>query len=235
MIHTTKNDYSTTVIERMENALEAYARGEFLLVSDDEGRENEGDLIIAAEFADAAAVNFMITYGKGLVCLAISPEIAEAKQLKPMVERNGDHLGTAFTVSIDATLAHGVSTGISAQDRAKTIEVLIGGNYGPADLQAPGHLFPLVARAGGILERQGHTEAAVELSRLTGLIPAGVIVEVIKADGEMARRPDLELMAQEHGIQYITIKDLIEYVELRNQRAAASLVSDVREETLAIG
>jgi 3,4-dihydroxy-2-butanone 4-phosphate synthase len=218
-MHTFKNNQARDVILRTERALDAYARGKFLLVSDDEDRENEGDLVIAAEFADANAINFMITHGKGLVCLAISAEIAAAKKLTPMVQRNGDHLGTAFTVSIDATREHGVSTGISASDRAKTIEVVINGNRTAADLQAPGHLFPLVARPGGILERQGHTEAAVELSRLTGLIPAGVIVEVIKADGEMARRPDLEKMALEHGIEYITILDLMEYVRWRDQKA----------------
>jgi 3,4-dihydroxy 2-butanone 4-phosphate synthase/GTP cyclohydrolase II len=222
MLHSVKNDSANTFIQRTEDALEAYARGQFLLVSDDEDRENEGDLIIAAEFADAAAINFMITYGKGLVCLAISPEMAAAKKLRPMVERNGDHLGTAFTVSVDATLEHGVTTGISAPDRAKTIEVISSNTYSSADLQAPGHIFPLVARAGGILERQGHTEAAVELSLLAGLKPAGVIVEVIKADGEMARRPDLEVMAKEHSIQYITIKDLCNYVSWRKQGATVN-------------
>lgn len=233
MIHMPKTEQLTGLIKRMESALAAYARGEFLLVSDDEGRENEGDLVIAAEHADAAAINFMITHGKGLVCLAVSPEIAAGKQLKPMVERNGDHLGTAFTVSIDASPAHGVSTGISAQDRAKTVEVIIGGNYSPADLQTPGHMFPLVARHGGVRERPGHTEAAVELSRLAGLVPAGVIVEVIKADGEMARRPDLELMAQKHGIQYITIKDLIDYVEWRSEAGAARVAQEPDEALMA--
>ena len=207
------NTHLQQVVRRTELALAAYAAGQFVLVSDDEDRENEGDLIIAADYADAIAVNFMITHGRGLVCLAISPEIAARKQLKPMVERNGDHLGTAFTVSIDATPAHGVSTGISASDRAKTIEVVIGQQYGASDLQAPGHLFPLIARPGGVIERQGHTEAAVELSRLCNLTPAGVIVEVIKADGEMARRPELEVMARAHRLQYLTIKDLVEYVQ----------------------
>jgi 3,4-dihydroxy 2-butanone 4-phosphate synthase/GTP cyclohydrolase II len=206
------------VIERTERAIAAYARGEFLLVSDDEGRENEGDLVIAAQFADARAINFMITHGKGLVCLAITPELAAAKRLQPMVERNGDHLGTAFTVSVDASPRHGITTGISASDRAKTVEVVIGAQYGADDLQAPGHLFPLVARRGGVLERPGHTEAAVELSRLAGLLPAGVIVEVIKADGEMARRPELEAMARETGIEYLTILDLIAYVRWRRAR-----------------
>jgi 3,4-dihydroxy 2-butanone 4-phosphate synthase/GTP cyclohydrolase II len=235
MHHSSNGNFSPDVIRRTEAALAAYAKGEFLLVSDDEGRENEGDLIIAAEFADAAAVNFMITFGKGLVCLAITPEMAAAKNLKPMVERNGDHLGTAFTVSIDATPKHGVSTGISAQDRAKTIEVIIGDNYSAEDLQAPGHLFPLVARSGGILERQGHTEAAVELSKLAGLMPAGVIVEVIKEDGEMARRPDLELMAKKHSIHYITIKDLIEFVQWRNRKMSGEEEVELQDEPVMLG
>jgi len=215
-------EISEAILTRTERALEAYARGDFLLVSDDEGRENEGDLVIAAEFADARAVNFMITHGKGLVCIAISAELAAAKNLKQMVERNQDHLGTAFTVSVDAAKHHGVTTGISAADRARTVEILIDGAYGPADLASPGHMFPLVARGGGILERAGHTEAAVELSKLTGLSPAGVIVEVIKEDGEMARRPDLEVMAARFGIQYITIADLIEYVRWNNARTDRS-------------
>ncbi len=215
---------SSDILQRTERALTAYARGEFVLVSDDEDRENEGDLIVAAEFADAIAINFMITHGRGLVCLAITPEIAVSRRLKPMVQRNGDHLGTAFTVSVDATLKHGVTTGISASDRAKTIEVVIGGNYSADDLQAPGHLFPLVARPGGVLERQGHTEAAVEMSRLAGLLPAGVIVEVIKADGEMARRPDLERMAREHKLHYITIEDLVHYVRWKNGLLPAALM-----------
>jgi 3,4-dihydroxy 2-butanone 4-phosphate synthase/GTP cyclohydrolase II len=207
---------SSDVSTKIEAALEAYGRGELLLVSDDEGRENEGDLIVAAEFATTEAINFMITKGKGLVCLAISPAIAAQKNLGPMVERNGDHMETAFTVSVDATLALGVTTGISAGDRAKTIEVLISEEFAATDLQSPGHMFPLIAKPGGVIERQGHTEAAVELSRLVGLKEAGVIVEVIKEDGSMARRPDLEIMAEEEQIHYITIKDLREYVILQN-------------------
>lgn len=210
-------------VAKIQAALEAYRNGEFLLVSDDEDRENEGDLIVAAEHATEAAINFMITRGKGLVCLAIDPSLAARKELKPMVEHNGDHMGTAFTVSVDATPALGVSTGISAWDRAKTIEVIISDEYSASDLQAPGHMFPLIARRGGIIERQGHTEAAVELSRLAGLIPAGVIVEVINDDGSMARRPDLEKMAEQENIHYITIKDLCDYVawiESEKKRAA---------------
>lgn len=197
----------------IERAIKEFGQGKFLLVSDDEDRENEGDLVIAAEHATPEAINFMITEGKGLVCLSVSEEIARQKQLSPMVERNGDHLGTAFTVSVDATPAHGVTTGISAWDRAKTIDVVIDDMFGPEDIQAPGHMFPLVAKPGYLKSRRGHTEAGVELCRLAGLKRhAAVIVEVIKEDGEMARRPDLLDMAEKFGITYVTIDDLCKYV-----------------------
>ncbi|MCL3883030.1 3,4-dihydroxy-2-butanone-4-phosphate synthase [Marivita sp. GX14005] len=197
----------------IEQAIEDFRKGKFLLVSDDEDRENEGDLVIAAEHATPEAINFMITEGKGLVCLTVSEEIARQKGLAPMVERNGDHLGTAFTASVDATPAQGVTTGISAHDRAKTIEVVIDSQYGPEDLQAPGHMFPLVAKAGYLKARRGHTEAGAELCRLAGLKhDAAVIVEVIRQDGEMARRPELLAMAEKFGITYVTIDDLCKYV-----------------------
>jgi 3,4-dihydroxy 2-butanone 4-phosphate synthase/GTP cyclohydrolase II len=227
MQNRTKSTCSPEVLRRIEVALQAYARGDFLLVSDDEDRENGGKLVIAAEFADAAAIDYMMTYGNGLVCLAITPEIAARRRLRPMVERNGDRLATAYTVSVDASNRHGVGTGFSAARRAKTIEVLIGEDYSAEDLQSPGHLFPLIARAGGILERQGHTEAAVELSRLASLTPAGVMVEVAKKNGEMARRPDLEIMARQECIHYITIKDLLEYVQWRNAQFRAVALTEL--------
>ncbi|WP_067515197.1 3,4-dihydroxy-2-butanone-4-phosphate synthase [Endozoicomonas ascidiicola] len=198
----------------IENAIEEFRNGKFLLVSDDEGRENEGDLIVAAEHATPEAINFMITHGRGLVCLAISEEIAQKKQLLPMVQNNKDHMGTAFTASVDATLEYGVTTGISAWDRSKTIEVVIGDEYSPQALQAPGHMFPLVAKNGYLSARQGHTEAGVELCRLAGLeSEAAVIVEVIREDGAMARRPELIEMAKKHNISYITIEELCKYIE----------------------
>jgi 3,4-dihydroxy 2-butanone 4-phosphate synthase/GTP cyclohydrolase II len=200
----------------IERAIDSFREGQFLVVSDDEDRENEGDLIIAAEHVTPQAVNFMITHGRGLVCIAITEEIAARHQLYPMVERNGDHMQTAFTVSVDATLQHGVTTGISAGDRAKTIELLIADNPPKNCLHAPGHMFPLVAKRGGVLTRQGHTEAAVDLARTAGLKPAGVIVEIIKADGEMARRADLLEFSAEHGLEYITIKDLCAYLRARS-------------------
>jgi 8-amino-7-oxononanoate synthase len=194
-------------------ALEAFARGEFLLVSDDEDRENEGDLIIAAEYASPSAINFMITHGKGLVCLAISPEIATQKRLAPMVVKNQDPKGTAFTVSVDAAPCYGITTGISAAERARTVQVLISEEFGPEALRAPGHMFPLVAKQGGLDVRQGHTEAGVDLARLAGLsTAASVIVEVIKEDGEMARRDDLVAFSKQHNVPYITIAQLRAYM-----------------------
>lgn len=208
----------------VRDAIAAFARGEFLLVSDDEDRENEGDLIIAAEHATPAAVNFMITEGKGLVCICVTPELAKRKGLVPMVAANQCQRGTAFTVSVDGTAEHGITTGISAAERAKTIELIISRQHGGEALSAPGHMFPLVARPGGVRERQGHTEAGVELARLAGCKPAAVIVEVIKADGEMARRPDLEIMAKKFSIRYITIAALLAYVEhLERPRASFKL------------
>ncbi|RED93031.1 3,4-dihydroxy-2-butanone-4-phosphate synthase [Marinoscillum furvescens] len=196
---------------RVEEAIADYAAGKFVLMSDDEDRENEGDLIISAQCATKEAINFMITKGKGLVCLAIDEEIAQKHELVPMVRKNRDHMGTAFTISVDAGPEYGVTTGISAWDRARTIEVILDEETPLEGLRAPGHLFPLIARPGGVLERNGHTEAAVTLSKLAGHKPAGVIVEVIKEDGEMARRDDLLEMAQEWGVKYITIENLIRY------------------------
>ncbi len=192
-----------------EETIEAIRRGEMVVVMDDEDRENEGDIIVAADFATPAVINFMITYGRGLVCVALTPERAADLNLPPMVVRNTDHHATAFTVSVDGTPSHGVTTGISAFDRAKTIELLLHGTE--ADFSRPGHIFPLVARPGGVLERPGHTEGAVDLARLAGLNPAGVIVEIIRPDGQMARRSDLETFALRHGLALSTIERLREY------------------------
>jgi len=205
-------------ITKMDTAIAAFARGEFLIVSDNEDRENEGDLIVAAEHATPEAVNFMITAGKGLVCVAITPEIAGRYSLYPMANRNDDPMQTAFTVSVDAAPEFGVTTGISTFDRAKTIELLISDEPIANGLCSPGHMFPLVAKEGGVLERPGHTEAAVELAMLAGLKPAGVIVEIINADGTMARRPQLEALARQHSLHYITIEELIEYVNYKTMR-----------------
>ncbi|MCG8970409.1 MULTISPECIES: 3,4-dihydroxy-2-butanone-4-phosphate synthase [Streptomyces] len=204
------------VLDDAAAAVAAIARGELVVVVDDEDRENEGDLIVAAEYADARAINYMITHGRGLVCVSVTEERAEELQLPPMVERNEDHHGTAFTVSVDGGPEHGVTTGISAPDRAKTIELMLKGSS--ADLRRPGHIFPLVARPGGVLERPGHTEAAVDLARFAGLVPAGVIVEIILEDGTMARLPQLVQFARREGLVLTSIEKLREYAAARSER-----------------
>lgn len=197
------------VIDSVEDAIADIAAGRPVVVVDDEDRENEGDIIVAADFATSSVINLMITQGRGLVCLAMTAQRAAELDLPDMVRRNQDHMGTAFTVSVDATPEHGVSTGISASDRARTVQVCLNGTA--TDLNRPGHVFPLVAREGGVVVRPGHTEAAVDLARLAGCRPAGVIVEVIKDDGEMARLPDLAAFARRQGLRLITIEDLIAY------------------------
>ncbi|UII26521.1 3,4-dihydroxy-2-butanone-4-phosphate synthase [Fulvivirga maritima] len=231
MIKTVLNDtvkYAKSQEKKeVEEAIAEYAAGNFILMSDDENRENEGDLVISAEHATKEAINFMITKGKGLVCVAIDDEIADKHNLLPMVEKNQDHMGTAFTVSIDASPKFGITTGISAWDRARTIEVMLSEeDLGPGALCSPGHMFPLIAKPGGVLERTGHTEAAVTMSRLAGHKPAGVIVEVIKDCGEMARRDDLLLMAKEWGIKYITIEMLVRYCNYLHE---AKLYSEIEK------
>ena len=182
-----------------------------VVVVDDENRENEGDLICAAQFATPEQINFMATEARGLICLAMEGERLDALDLPLMVDRNTDSNQTAFTVSVDAGPEHGVSTGISAEDRARTIQVAIHPDSRPADLRRPGHIFPLRAKQGGVLKRAGHTEAAVDLSRLAGLYPAGVICEIQNVDGSMARLPQLVDYARRHGLRLINIADLIRY------------------------
>ncbi|POX43754.1 3,4-dihydroxy-2-butanone-4-phosphate synthase [Streptomyces sp. Ru72] len=210
-------DVPSIVLDEAEKAVAAIARGELIVVVDDEDRENEGDLIVAAEFADAAAINYMITHGRGLVCVSITEERAAELQLPPMVERNEDHNGTAFTVSVDGGPEHGVTTGISAPDRAKTIELMLNGTS--EDLRRPGHIFPLIARPGGVLERPGHTEAAVDLARFAGLAPAGVIVEIILEDGTMARLPQLAEFARREGLVLTSIEKLQEFAARQTREA----------------
>lgn len=200
----------TIEFAHIPEAVAAIARGDMIVVVDDEDRENEGDLVMAADHVTPEAVNFMITHGRGLVCMPITGEHAERLGLPPMVEKNEDSHGTAFTVSVDGTPAHGVSTGISASDRATTIRLALGGNI--ADLQRPGHVFPLIAKDGGVVERQGHTEASIEFARLAGLRPAGVIVEIIGPDGEMLRLRGLAEFAHKHGLLLTTVERLRQYV-----------------------
>ncbi len=203
--------------DNIPDALAAIRNGECVVVVDDERRENEGDLICAAEFASPEQINFMATEARGLICLAMEGKRLDQLDLPLMVDRNTDSNQTAFTVSIDAGPEFGVSTGISAEDRAKTIQIALNPKTKPIDLRRPGHIFPLRAKKGGVLKRAGHTEAAVDLSELSGLLPAGVICEIQNADGSMARLPELQNYARNWGLKFISIADLIRY-RLENQR-----------------
>ena len=196
-------------IAPIEEIIEEARLGRMFILVDHEDRENEGDLVIPAEFVDADAINFMATHGRGLICMPLTAERIETLGLPMMAVNNSSRHETAFTVSIEAR--EGVSTGISAADRALTVAVAIDESQGPADIATPGHVFPLRARNGGVLVRAGHTEAAVDISRLAGLHPSGVICEIMKPDGEMARLPDLMTFAAEHGLKIGTISDLIAY------------------------
>ena len=196
-------------ISQIEDVIEDARNGRMFILADAEDRENEGDLVIPAQMCTPQAVNFMAKYGRGLICLCLEQERANTLQLPMMTQFNGSPHQTAFTVSIEAR--EGVSTGISAHDRAHTISVAIDPTKGPADIVMPGHVFPLVARHGGTLVRAGHTEAAVDIARLAGLYPAGVICEIMNDDGTMARLPDLVTFAQLHGLKIGTIADLIAY------------------------
>ncbi|HLC40985.1 MAG TPA: bifunctional 3,4-dihydroxy-2-butanone-4-phosphate synthase/GTP cyclohydrolase II [Methylomirabilota bacterium] len=193
----------------IEVAVEEIKAGRIIVVVDDEDRENEGDLVMAAERVSPEAVNFMTKYGRGLICVPMSGEQLDELKISMMVSDNTAPMGTAFTVTVDAR--RGVSTGTSAYDRAITIQALVDPGTRPEDLTRPGHILPLRAMPGGVLRRAGHTEASVDLARLAGFVPAGVICEVMSENGEMARLPELLALAKEHGLRIITIKDLIEY------------------------
>ncbi len=206
----------------VEEAIEDIRQGRFVVVVDAEDRENEGDLTIAAQFATPEAINFMATHARGLICLCVTPERCDELGLEQMARENETPLGTAFTVSVEAR--EGVTTGISASDRSHTIQVAIDPSKGPHDLVRPGHVFPLRARPGGVLERSGQTEAAVDLARLAGLNPAGVVCEIMNDDGTMARVPDLAVFCERHGLKLLTIADLIEY-----RRAHEKLVERVAQ------
>ncbi|MDP6418737.1 MAG: bifunctional 3,4-dihydroxy-2-butanone-4-phosphate synthase/GTP cyclohydrolase II [Candidatus Krumholzibacteria bacterium] len=197
-------DYS-----KVENALEILRQGGMLVVVDDEDRENEGDLVMAAEKVDAAAVNFFAKEARGLICVSAEAEILEKLDLDPMVARNTSHMGTPFTVSVDAR--EGISTGISAQDRARTVKLLADPESRPDDFARPGHIFPLKAAPGGVLRRAGHTEAASDLARLAGLRPVGMLCEILREDGSMARVPDLREFCAKHDLAMISVQELIGY------------------------
>ena len=203
--------------DSIEEAIKDFKAGKMLIVADDEDRENEGDLICSGKMVTPEIINFMANEAKGLICLAISPEIAEKLDLPQMVEQNNEGMKTAFTVSIDAAEKYGVTTGISAFDRAKTIEVALAPDAVPSDLRRPGHLFPCVAKPCGVLQRTGHTEAVVDLARLCGHIPAGPMCEIMNSDGHMMRRDDLRKFADRHGIQFISVAELIAY-RLKTER-----------------
>ncbi|NQW53526.1 MAG: 3,4-dihydroxy-2-butanone-4-phosphate synthase [Rhodospirillales bacterium] len=208
-----------------EDIIEEARKGRMFILVDDEDRENEGDLVIPAQWATPEAINFMAKHARGLICLAMTRERVEQLGLPLMAQNNGTRHQTAFTVSIEAR--EGVTTGISAADRARTVQVAIDPSCGPQDIVTPGHVFPLVARDGGVLERTGHTESAVDLARLAGLTPAGVICEIMNDDGTMARRNDLITFAQRHGLKIGTIADLIAY-----RRRYDSIVKRISETAL---
>jgi 3,4-dihydroxy 2-butanone 4-phosphate synthase/GTP cyclohydrolase II len=201
----------------MPEILEELKAGKPIILVDDEDRENEGDLVYAAEKTTPAAINFMVTHARGVLCLALTAEQCERLRLHPQTEFNTAPLGTAFTVTVDAHKRFGVTTGVSARDRARTVEVAIADDAQPQDLCRPGHINPLRARDGGVLVRAGQTEGSVDLTRLAGLKPAAVICEIMREDGEMARRPDLEAFCAKHGLKMCTIADLISFRLKREQ------------------
>jgi len=210
------------------------AAGRMIVLVDEEDRENEGDLVIAAEHVTPAAINFMARFARGLICLTLTRERCERLQLPPMTSRNGTKHGTAFTVSIEA--AEGVTTGISAADRARTVQVAVARDAKPSDLVQPGHVFPLLAQDGGVLMRAGHTEAGCDLAGMAGLIPAAVICEVMKDDGTMARLPDLEVFAHEHSLKIGSIADLIGFRSQNEslvQRAGTRKLTKISNDPLA--
>ncbi len=214
---TQNSEYQDDVFDSVEDALADIAQGKFVVVSDDEDRENEGDLICAAELVTPEMLNFMVTQARGWVCLSITQEKARSLNLPLMVENNTESQQTAFTITVDADKKFGVTTGISASDRATTIRVAVAPDAKPEDLRRPGHISPLVARDGGVLRRAGHTEAAVDLARMAGLTPAGVICEILNEDGTMARVPHLKEFARRNNLKFINIAQLIAY-RLKQER-----------------
>src|SRR5450830_2171360 len=216
---------SPVAISPVQDIVADMRAGRMVILVDEEDRENEGDLVLAADHVSADAINFMARFGRGLICLTLTRGLCERLQLPPMTAHNGDKKGTAFTVSIEA--AEGVTTGISAADRARTVQAAVAKNAKVNDLVQPGHIFPLQAVDGGVLMRAGHTEAGCDLAGLAGCTPAAVICEIMKDDGTMARLPDLQVFAAEHGLKIGTIADLIEH-RSRNE----SLVTRVNQRKL---
>jgi 3,4-dihydroxy 2-butanone 4-phosphate synthase / GTP cyclohydrolase II len=198
------------MFDPIQEAVNELRQGNVIIVCDDENRENEGDFIALAEKASPEVINFMVTHGRGLVCVPIEEDLADKLHLPYMVEQNTDTHGTAFTVSIDHITT---TTGISAYERSSTILHMLDSDAKPSDFKRPGHMFPLIAKKGGVLTRPGHTEAAIDLAKLSGAKPAGVICEIMNEDGTMARVPELRIIAEQHGLKMITVKALIEYLK----------------------
>jgi 3,4-dihydroxy 2-butanone 4-phosphate synthase/GTP cyclohydrolase II len=227
MEHPQTQDETRRSVGRVERSLDAIRAGQMVILTDDEDRENEGDLVMAAQKVTPEAINFMATYARGLICLTLTEERARRLQLPLMVQENASQFKTAFTVSIEA--ARGVSTGISAKDRATTVRVAVAPSAKASDLVRPGHIFPLVAREGGVLVRTGQTEGSVDMARLAGLLPAGVICEIMNPDGTMARRPELERFAKKHKLPLLSVADLIRFRLEREQ-----LVERIEQQTVPI-
>jgi len=210
-----------SVMASVPEAIEEYRRGKFVIITDDEDRENEGDLVMAAQFVTPDAINFMAKYGRGLICIPLTEQRVADLRLPMMSEQNTSGFGTPFTVSVEART--GVTTGISAGDRARTVQVLIDPTSGAEDIAKPGHMFPLRARDGGVLVRAGQTEASIDLCKMSGLYPGAVLCEIMKADGEMARMPDLKRFARRHGLKIVTINEMIKY-RLRHEKLVQRVV-----------
>lgn len=211
------------MLDKIEDAIEDIRNGKIIIVVDDEDRENEGDFLVAAEAVTPEIVNFMATHGRGLICTPLLEDRCNELDLNLMVQNNSDSFGTAFTVSVDL-IGHGCTTGISASDRAKTINALVSDKTEPQHLSRPGHIFPLIAKKGGVLRRAGHTEAAIDFAKLAGFKPAGAIVEIMNEDGTMARLPQLRKIANEHNMKLVSIKDLISY-RLKTESLIETLVT----------
>ncbi|MGB1361087.1 MAG: 3,4-dihydroxy-2-butanone-4-phosphate synthase [Alphaproteobacteria bacterium] len=213
-VHITESNDLLTKITPIETIIEQAKAGKMYILVDDEDRENEGDLVIASEFADANAINFMATHGRGLICTAITQQRADELNIKLQERMNNEPFGTAFTTSIEAK--EGVTTGISAPDRAKTVSVIVDATKNSNDIVTPGHTFPIIANEGGVLSRTGHTEATVDISRIAGLYPSSVICEIMNEDGTMARLPQVIEFAEKFGLSVGTIADLVEYRKQNN-------------------
>lgn len=204
------------MFSKIEDAIADIKQGKMVIVVDDENRENEGDFIMAGDHITSEAINFMAMNGRGLICTPVSAKLAKNLNLYPMVEDNEDSMNTAFTVSIDASA--NISTGISASDRAYTVKLLTQDSTKPSDFNRPGHIFPLIAKDNGVIQRQGHTEAAIDLARLANCSDVGVICEILNSDGTCARVPDLIKVSRKFNLKLITIKDLFEYINQKNNK-----------------